>query len=385
MTFLFRRAERAADLSVFAPPSPLEFQSPAGLGDRSLQVSAVWAARRVRAQLVSTMPCDVFRRLPDGRAVEVAKPTFFDRPSAMFDWIEWLQASQMDLDAHGNAFGVVVARSGDGWPSQIELTPAADWSVTVEGGAARYRFRGVAVDNAEVWHERQNVVPGLPVGLSPVAHAALTVEHALSASEFALAWFSSGAAPSGVLRNRERTLDPATAQAMKERFRVATQRREPFVAGADWEWTAAAGAEADARYLESMGATAVDIARFYNVPADLIDAASKGESITYANISERMLQFLVINLGPTLTAREAAFSRRLLPAPRFFKFNSDALLRMDPAGKTRLLGDAINARIRTPDEARAILDLPPLTEDDYGQFDRLFGGSGVGGDANVGV
>lgn len=341
--------------------------------DAALRVSALWAARRLRASLISTMPRDVFRRLPDGRAVEVTRTGFFNRPSSLFDWQEWMAASQGDLDMYGNFFGIVTLRDGSGRPAAVEPTPAIEWTVRMVNGRPEYRRLGRLIDSQDVWHERQYVVTGLPVGLSPVAYAAQSIEHSLSAQQFAVQWFTSGAAPSGVLRNRERTLDAATAQAMKERFRSATQRREPFVSGADWEWTPAAGAESDAKFLDSISATAVDIARFMDVPADLIDAAVSGQSITYANITERMLQFLVVHLGPAIARREAALSDRVLAAPRFMRFNSDALLRMDPHAKTELLGLSIDKRIRTPDEARAILDLEPLTDADYDQFDRLFG------------
>jgi hypothetical protein len=103
------------------------------------------------------------------------------------------------------------------------------------------------------------------------------------------------------------------------------------------------------------------------------DSGTAKSSITYANVTQRNLQLLTLNIGPGLTRREATFSDRLVAAPRFVKFNTDALLRMDAAAKAELLGQNVDKRLRTPDEARALLDLPPLTEDDYAQFDRLFG------------
>jgi HK97 family phage portal protein len=174
-------------------------------------------------------------------------------------------------------------------------------------------------------------------------------------------------------------MTPDAAAVMKDRFRAATQRREVFVTGSDWEYSPAAGAASDAKFLDAISATAVDIARYMSVPADIIDAAVSGESITYANITERNLQLLTLNLGPAITRRELTFSERLTASPRFVKFNTDALLRMDARQKTELLAAGIDARIRTPDESRAILDLPPLTDDDYAQFDRLFGQAAAAG------
>ncbi|MBK7823611.1 MAG: phage portal protein [Tessaracoccus sp.] len=371
---LFQRRE--ADLSAFSPPSNSSIDALLGGlgGDRSLRSSAVWAARRVRADLISSLPRDVYRKVA-GRSVEVPRGLFFDRPSSLFSWPEWVYASQMDLDAYGNAFGEVAARDGAGRPAQVELSSATEWTVRRDQttGVVTYRHRGQLVPTADVWHERQYVVPGFALGLSPIAYSALSLAHNLSAQEFAVQWFTSGASTAGVLRNKERTLDKGQAAVMKDRFRVATQRREVFVTGSDWEFSPADGASSDAKYLDAISATAVDFARYYSVPADLIDAAVSGQSVTYANLTQRMLQLLVVNLGPAIDRREQSISERILPKPRFFRFNSGALLRMDEAAKTELLGTSVDKRILTPDEARGLLDREPLTEDDYAQFDRLFG------------
>lgn len=373
MSLFFRGQQRAANLDAFNPPTNGSLLFGDVGGHQSLRVSAMWAARRLRADLISTLPVDVYRRV-EGRAVEVAKPAFFARPSSMFAWHEWMYATQSDLDAYGNTLGHVVSYDGAGRPAQVELSPAAEWTVRLTpDGRVEHRHHGKLVPGAEVWHERQYVVSGFPLGLSPVAYAALSLEHNLSAQEFAVQWFTSGAQPSGVLRNRERTLDPSAAAVMKDRFRAATQKREVFVTGSDWEYSPAAGAASDAKFLDAISASAVDVARYMSVPADLIDAAISGQSITYANITERNLQLLTLNLGPAITRRELTFSERLTAAPRFVKFNTKALLRMDARQETDLLSAGIDARIITPDESRAILDRPPLTDDDYAQFDRLFG------------
>lgn len=48
-------------------------------GDTALRHSAVWACLRLRADLVSTMPVDVYRRV-NGIQVEVAKPPVLVTP-----------------------------------------------------------------------------------------------------------------------------------------------------------------------------------------------------------------------------------------------------------------------------------------------------------------
>ena len=131
--------------------------------------------------------------------------------------------------------------------------------------------------------------------------------------------------------------------------------------------------EAGDAWLASMNASPVDVARFFNVPGDLIEAAVAGSSITYANITQRNLQLLIMHLNPAMRRRELAMSNGWLARPRFVRFNRNALLAMDPSTRAQVLGLQIDKRTLTPDEARLIEDRPPLTEADMAQFDRLFG------------
>src|SRR5213595_2599314 len=79
--------------------------------DSALTHSAVWAAVRLRADLISSMPIDCFRRLPaDGVDVEVNKPRVLVTPSSHGEgqplgMPEWMYSTQVDLDRVGNTFG----------------------------------------------------------------------------------------------------------------------------------------------------------------------------------------------------------------------------------------------------------------------------------------
>nr|MCU0296250.1 phage portal protein [Candidatus Nanopelagicales bacterium] len=95
-------------------------------------------------------------------------------------------------------------------------------------------------------------------------------------------------------------------------------------------------------------------------------------SITYANVTQRNLQFLILNLGPAIVRRERAFSNGLVPRGQVVKFNTDAILRMDPAARGALMDTAITSRRMTVTEARALDNRPPLTPDQEAEFARLF-------------
>lgn len=342
--------------------------------DSALRHSAVWACLRLRADLISTTPLDVYRRV-SGVQVEVPKPPLLVTPGGeRIGLEEWLYSSQFDLDRFGNDFGIITERDGLNFPARIDLVPAQESSVIVRKGEIdHFLIAGQKYDPRDIWHEKQFTVPGLPVGLSPIAYAAWSIGTYLSAQEFALDWFGSGAAPSGHLRNTlVPTIESQDADAIKARFKNAVKGRDLFVTGRDWEYEMAAVPANTTMFLDEMKYGVGDVCRFLGVPGDLIDAEVSTGSVTYANVTQRNLQLLIINLGPAYVRREKALSRAM-PQPRYAKFNTDALMRMDPEAKSRNLIAEVGGRLMSPSEAREIQNRAPFTDAQIAEFDRLFG------------
>ncbi|MGW1938962.1 phage portal protein [Streptomyces goshikiensis] len=338
--------------------------------ETALRHSAVWACLRLRANLVSTMPVDVYRRVGEMK-VEVPKPPVLINPGGdRVGMMEWLYSTQFDLDRAGNAFGLITARDGLGLPARIELVPLADVIVRQRDGVVTYRIGQQEYAASEVWHERQYTMAGLAVGLSPIAYAAWSIGEYLSVQQFALDWFGNGAVPSAHLKNTAKTIAPDVAEETKRRFKAATSSQDLFVTGNDWEYRMIQADAAGADWIEAKRYGIGDIARFFDCPGDLIDAAAGG--MTYANITQRNLQFLVMNLGPAIVRREDALSA-LTSRPRFVKLNTDALLRMDPQTRAAMLRTQIESRQLAPSEARELEDRQPFTESQLSEFDRLFG------------
>lgn len=376
---LFRRQRRGLMIpaEAYIQQRPMSKPGiPLVTADTAMRQSAVWACLRLRANLLSTMPVDAYRRV-QGHQVEVPKPPVLVNPGGeRVDIQEWLYSSQVDLDRAGNAFGLITEKSGVGLPARIDLQPVQQCSVIpAPSGASKkdypdgwqYRISGKNYRPADVWHERQYTVSGLPVGLSPIAYAAWTIGEYLSIQDFALDWFGNGGVPLAHLRNSQKTLTPAESADVKERFKASVQAGDTFVSGSDWEYNMIQADQAGSSWLEAKQFGISDVARFFDCPGDLIDAVIAGGHITYANVTERMLQFLILHLGPTITRRENALGK-LLPNPRYVKFNTDALLRMDPKAAADLIKVKIDARTMTPDEARELDNLPPLTQEQIGQF-----------------
>lgn len=348
--------------------------------DSALRSSAVWAALRLRANLISTLPIDTFKRSALGINVSVGNPRVrWINGGVEIRTDEAMYATQMDLDRSGNTFGVITKRNGANLPAEVELVSLADVQIAPRrswGGSLSndwvWKINGVEYDYDDLWHERQYVISGFPMGLNAVAYAAYAVGSYLSAQDFAIKWFSADALPAAVLKNEEETVSAPVAEAAKAKYQSSMTPGGVFVTGRDWSLTPVSAANESNRYIEQMQATVADIARYFDVPADLIDGAVSGSAITYANITQRFTQLVTIHLGPSITRRELALGR-LSAAPRFTKLNRKALLAMDPMTQAQLLGLEVDKRATTVTEWRELMDKPPLTAEEKQEFKDLFG------------
>jgi len=375
---LFRRSTSLTDAQAYDARGARSTAGPRVTTDSALRQSVVWGACRLRADLLSLMPVDVYRKVAGaGINSPVAAPPVLVEPSEIADGHpmtigEWLYSGQMSLDRVGNNIGVITKVDALGLPAAIDLVGMDEVRIRIKDHRVKeYRVNGEKVDSRLIWHERQHTVAGLPVGLSPIAYAALNLAGAEAAQQFAVDWFVNGTVPSAILKNSEKVLDPERAAIVKRRFKESVAAGDVFVTGKDWTYDPIAAKASESAFIEQMQYSDVALCRFHGVPADLVDVAVQSSTLSYANITQRNLQLLVMNLGSVVKRRNEALSR-LTPRPRFVKLNSDAILAMDAKSRAELFKLQIESRTRTPDQVRAVEDELPLSEADYAQFERLW-------------
>jgi HK97 family phage portal protein len=336
----------------------------------ALRQSAVWACLQLRSNMVSSMPLDVYRRT-GGVQVEVQRPSLFDLPGGPDVGLpEWLAASQIDIDRAGNSVGIIVERDGNKLPKTVELQRLEDVSFQGDGPRiTEYRVCGKTYKPADIWHERGFTIPGIPWGLSAIAYGAWSIGGYLSAQQFALDWFAMGPHPKGTLKN---TVMPRLSREKineaREVFTETAMSGKIFVTGSEWEYTPESQASAGAVFIEEMKYGSADICRFLGVPADMIDAGTGGSNITYANVTQKNLQFLTLHLQPAIMKREWYLSRHAVSNPRYVKFNTDAILRLDPQARVQLLLAQVAGRILAPSEAREIDNRAPFSASQLQEF-----------------
>lgn len=332
----------------------------------ALAIPAVWAAVRLRANVVASLPVQVFRDRPGGipeRVTGASVPGVLTQPSADFDMTSWLHASQVSLDLRGNAFGKIVARDPvTHLPTQVELVHPDTVQVrTGRDGFLEYQFGGKRVDTLDVWHERQNEVPGSVVGMSPITAAGAALGIIRAAENYGGSFFDEALTPSALLSS-DAPIDEDGAKIVKRRVRATQNGREPLVLGGNWKYQTLSVSPTDALLLDVLKFGGEQAAQLFDVPGEMIGAPASGSSVTYANREQRSQDLLAFRLGPMITRRERALSR-LTVRGQYVKLNTAALLRTDLVNRINAYDKGLKIGAYSHDEVRALEDRPPLTDE----------------------
>jgi HK97 family phage portal protein len=325
---------------------------------QALAHSAVWSAVWLIADLLSTLPVKVYRS-SGGRPVEASTPTVLASPSIEVGTVDWISQHITSLLLRGNAYGIVTTRDAQGWPTSIENVNADAVMVSRDKAGRRiYRVGSVDVDESNMFHVIGRPWAGLPYGISVLDFAARNIGMGLAAETFGDDFFRSGAHPTAIL-STTKAVDSTQALAVKDRFKAAVGSRDVVVLGDDLKYSPLQIAPNESQFLETIGASAVTIARWFGVPPELIAANESGQSVTYANLNDRLRSLLMFALNPWQKRLEDAYTA-LLPRPQYVKFATGGMLRGDQKTRYESHKLAIDAGFMTVDEVRALEELPPL-------------------------
>jgi HK97 family phage portal protein len=324
---------------------------------RALQLGAVWSAIRLICDTVSTLPVKSYRKAGETRT-PTSLPTLFRQLDDDGTMVPWLWRCVSSLMLRGNAYGLITSRDGMQFPTVIQwLDPDEVSCDDTNPWAPIWYWRGQAVPTQDFVHIPWFVVAGKVQGLSPIEAYAMSVSTGLQAQEYGATWFANGGVPPGTMKNTRQTIDKTQADAISDRLVSAIKRRRPIVYGADWDYNAVSVPPEQAQFLETIQASASQIASIYGLPPEYVGGTS-GDSLTYSTVEQNAIR-LNQALRPLLVRLENVFSA-LLPNRQRVKFNADATARADL--KTRYEAYEIAQRIGllTADEMRTMEDLAPL-------------------------
>lgn len=325
--------------------------------DTALQVSAVWACVRLLADAVSMMPLHAFT-MRDGVRVPIDDPPLIVSPGADASMGDFLYMTMVSLLLKGNAYGKIVTRDGLGYPTQIEMQAPDRVSVSMaQDGTVQYRIAGQIVPNRDIWHVRAYRTPGAVTGLSPIAYAASTIGTQVAAETFAGGYFQDAPHPSAILVAKGQVTKDQ-ARAIKESYMASVHGREVAVLGAGVEYQGLSITPEESQFLETKRVGVAEIARFFGVAPEMIGGTS-GASMTYANVTQRAMDFLTYSVQPWLGRLEASLYP-LLPGRKHVRFDTSVLVRMAGTDRWLMNKNKLMTGAATINEVRADDDMPPV-------------------------
>jgi HK97 family phage portal protein len=326
--------------------------------DGALSLIPVYAAARLLADSVASLPLQTYRNVGD-HAVKLGTPSLFRNPSATGTLYDWLFACMSSLVLKGNAYGLVTQRDGMQFPTLIEwLNPECVW-VDESTRAGRFYLEGRELAHEDVLHLRAFTVPGRLQGISPIGAFAATIGAGLSQVQYGADWFAAGGFPPGTFKNSAMTVEEEDADRVKVRLSNAIRSRQPLVYGSDWDYTPISVPPSEAQFIAASQMTATQIAAVYGIPAERIGGGTVGGSLTYKNQEQDEIAFQAGTIRPWVTRLEQGFFG-LLPERQYVRFNLNATVRSDL--KTRFEVYRIQREIgfANIDEQRALEELQPL-------------------------
>lgn len=384
MGFFRRRPEkRNVQISV-ADPAFVDFfglgRSLTGIhvGEATaLGIPAFWRAINVLSQAVASLPLITYRRIPGDDSRERVR-SFLDDPAGFesmtpFEWVETVMAH---LLIHGNAF--LMHQYGGGGqiiglmpihPTAVSVDTTSRMASAVPGG----KIFQVTLDTGQTIFLTPVDMTHIPAmttdpngrGFSLLQFARNSLGTSIAADNSAARQFGNGALISGLV-TPEDDLTEEEAITIKDSLRqkILGQENAGDIAVINrklkferWSMT-----NEDAQFLESRRFQVEEVSRWTGVPPHLLMDMER-QSSWGTGLIEQNQAWARYGLAGWTRRIEQRVSR-LLPAPRFAEFDYTSLVKPTPGEEIRLLLEQVNGGLLQLNEARRILNLPPLDEGD---------------------
>jgi HK97 family phage portal protein len=337
--------------------------------ESAMQLLSVASCVRLLSDAVSGLPFDAVKA--DGELRKTIEPppaivsdpfggaTSATLPTRRQGFVQMM----VSLLLRGNAYCLVLSRDSYGRPNRLRVLHPDRVDCTFDAyGRRAYKIDRVPLDSPEdMIHIMGLSFPEQPTGLSVISYARQAIGLGLAAEEFGARFFGEGAHMTGVVEI-EADLDKDRARGIKENFSAShaglknSHTVGVLTGGAKWKPISVT--PEDAQFLGTRAAQTLDIAMLFGVPPHMLGQVDKTTSWG-TGIEQMGLGFLAYSLSAWLGRFEDAWSS-MLPRPQSARFNADALLRTDTAGRYAVYSAARSAGILTTNEIRALENYGPV-------------------------
>lgn len=334
--------------------------------DAALSIPSVWAAVSFLSRTLASLPLHAYRDSGNGpKKIKGGLETIVH--SAPNE--EW---TSFKLRQH---FWQQVFTGGRGliWADKTAATVHALWPINPTGAEFKRTAKGVTTYRAGNKTYAASEIIDVPFMLkadglchySPLVHCAETIQISLAMRRYGAKFFAGGGVPPLGLHGPL----PAGPEAMKRAIEDVKRAIEasrlsgiPIVQlppgyelkpiGFDPE----KGQMTDARRFE-----VEEVARIFNIPPAFLQDLTHG---TFSNTEQQDLQLVKHLVAHWAQAFEQELNLKLTKGNVYVEHNLDGLMRGDLLSRMQAHGQAVQNAIRTPNEVRALENLPALPKGD---------------------
>ena len=340
----------------------------------ALTLSAWWAATRIIAEAVASVPLIIYRRSGEGKDRATNHPLYdllHDQPNPEMTSMVWRETMQAHILSWGNAYAEIV-RNGAGRVVEIWPLPPDQTTPKRDPQTKRLYYEFLPGDGPAVRLAPERVlhVPGLGydglMGYSVARMARESIGLGLATEQAGGTHFGSGMRPAGGIKVK-RKLSPEGKANLREGFERmhggANAGKRVAILEEDMDWVPFSMSPEDSQFLEIRQFQREEVALWFNLPPFKLGVSG---TATYASAEQFAVDFVVHTLRPWWVRWEQEIKRKLFtPSERktyFAEHLADALLRGDAASRTQaLLQQFLHGAVNL-DEWRAAENRNPLPD-----------------------
>jgi HK97 family phage portal protein len=329
----------------------------------AMKVGVVYAAVRLIADSISTLPVNTYERRGLQR-FPAPRPDWLDypEPDRAVGRIDHFQMVLISLLIDGNAYvrklyapnGELIALKVLD-PLRIEPRINNDGMIEFVWDSSRI------LTHDEIMWIPDILRPGAVKGLSRVSELKEVLGISRALDDFSARFFGSGTLSSGII---EVPGDMTEEQAvrLKDQFEKGSKglrnAHRPAILTAGAKFQKIGTDPQESQLVQSREFAVIEVARIFKIQPALLGVMSAG-SMSYASVEQQHIQFVTLTLRPYISKIEEQYSR-LMPGESFLRFNMEGLLRGDLASRFTAYSQGIQAGFLSINDIRALEDLPPI-------------------------
>ena len=318
------------------------------------KLSAWYRGKALLMTIVAMLPFPVYRRLPDDGGAEVATDYYLydvlhDTPNAWQDSFQWRLEKMCQLIDCGNAYDWIVP-GPRGFAQQLQPIDPRLVTPTVTPTGYRYAVRD-ARSGQTTYHTQDEIfhLRG-PGGKGILEYARSSLGTALATEQYAASIFSAGALQGGSIEVPG-VLDAEAGKRLAQSFVTKVGHwNMPKVLEQGAKFVQNSMTPEDAQMLLSRRFTVDDVARWLGVPRTMLENSDP----SFGNAEQFDQNFITYSCGGWLSLFEFAINRQLIANTKLYyaEFTRDAIARGKLIDRWAVHVDAVNAGIKSADEAR---------------------------------